>query len=212
MEEKCFRWLCTRMERLVKRMSTLPQRTDVFDVVRHRANANYGRKETVLRLCWALVQPWLWAVPRVLYGVRNSVLRSFGAYIGAGVRIYPSVRIVHPWNLRLDTEVTIGESVLLYCLGPIEIGAGTMVSQRTHLCAGTHDYLRPNLPLIKKGIRVGEGSWVCADAFIGPGCEIGSFSIVGARAVVLKSFPPCSILGGNPARHLKNRPVPSYCP
>ena len=183
-------------------------REDIFSARLHRANDNYRPEEFIRRVLWMACRPLLSLTPRFFYGFRNSVLRLFGARIGREVRIYPNVDIFFPWNLDIGDEVTIGPGVQLYSLGRITLGEGTMVSYGAHFCAGTHDYSKRNLPLLKPEIRLGQGIWVCADAFIGPGVEIGDFSIVGARAVVLKSFDDFSILGGNPARKLKDRPIP----
>lgn len=183
-------------------------REDIFSTQLHRANENYDSAEYGKRILWMAIRPILRLVPRFFYGFRNALLRSFGAKIGQAVRIYPDVDIFFPWNLEIGDEVTIGPRVQLYSLGKIIIGDGTMISYGAHFCAGTHDYTQVNLPLLKPEIRLGQGIWVCADAFVGPGVEIGDFSIVGARSVVLKSFPALTILGGNPARKIKDRPLP----
>ncbi len=184
------------------------RREDIFSARLHRGNDNYRPEEYRRRVLWMALRGPLRFLPRFCYETRNLILRAFGARIGKEVRIYPDVEIFFPWNLEIGDEVTVGPGVQLYSLGPIRIGAGTMISYGAHFCAGTHDYSRRNLPLLKPEICLGEGIWVCADAFIGPGVEIGDFSIVGARAVVLKSFPAFSILGGNPARKVKDRPLP----
>ena len=101
----------------------------------------------------------------------------------------------------------IGDNVHVYNLGPISLGAHTTVSQNCHLCAGTHDYKDPAMPLVRASIRIGRGCWVCADAFIGPGVCIGDNTIVGARAVVMKSVGPDVIVAGNPARTVCQRPM-----
>jgi putative colanic acid biosynthesis acetyltransferase WcaF len=183
-------------------------RDQIFSARMHRANDNYQSQEFVRRILWMAVRPLLRLVPRFFYGFRNAVLRLFGARIGKEVRIYPNVDIFFPWNLDIGDEVTIGPRVQLYSLGRIIIGDGTMVSYGAHFCAGTHDYTERNLPLLKPEVRLGQGIWVCSEAFVGPGVEVGDYSIIGARAVVLKSFPSFSILGGNPARKVKDRPVP----
>lgn len=183
-------------------------RNQIFDVLSHRSNANYRVSENLRRLLWMLSSPMFAVIPRFAQSPKQWILRAFGAKVGRNVRIYSGVRIAQPWNLNLGDDVTIGEGVRLYSLGRIEVRAGAMISQYAHLCAGTHDYTKSNMPLIKGGIQIGEGSWICAEAFIGPGCTIGPFSIVGARAVVLKSFSAFSIVGGNPAFFIKPRPVP----
>ena len=183
-------------------------RNEIFNTRLHRANENYQPEEYRKRVLWMLVRPLLRLLPRFAYAWRNRILRAFGAKIGRAVRIYPDVAIFFPWNLEIGDEVTIGPGVQLYSLGKIIIGDGTMISYGAHFCAGTHDYTAVNLPLLKPTIRLGQGIWVCAEAFVGPGVTVGDFSIIGARAVVLKSFPAFSILGGNPARKVKDRPVP----
>jgi acetyltransferase-like isoleucine patch superfamily enzyme len=73
---------------------------------------------------------------------------------------------------------------------------------------GTHDYTRPEPPLLRSPITIGSGVWVCADAFMGPGVTIGDDSVVGARAVVVRDAPPGVVAAGNPARVTRRRPAP----
>ena len=80
-----------------------------------------------------------------------------------------------------------------------------MLSHRVFLCAGTHDDRRPDLPLVRSGITIGNGAWVAAEAFIEPGVTIGDGSVVGARAVVMKDVAPNVVVAGNPARVIRPR-------
>lgn len=185
------------------------ERDKILHVDRHRRNANYSRWEQLRRLSWTLAKLTFRLSPRLCYGYRAALLRLFGAKIGRSVRIYPTVDVFFPWNIDIGDEVTIGDGVKLYSLGKISIGAGTMISFGAHFCAGTHDYHTANLKLLKPPIQLGEAIWVCAEAFIGPGVVIGDGCIVGARAAVFKSFPAMKIIGGNPAKILAERPVPS---
>jgi len=61
------------------------------------------------------------------------------------------------------------------------------------------------MPLTKPSIHVGNDAWICADAFIGPGVKVGKNSIVGARAVVIKSVEDSLIVAGNPAKIISHR-------
>jgi putative colanic acid biosynthesis acetyltransferase WcaF len=139
------------------------------------------------------------------YGWRNLLLRAFGARVGRGVRVRPTVRVEIPWNLELGDGVVVGDYAILYSLGTIRVGRLAVISQYAHLCAGTHDYTHPDFPLLTPPIAIGEGAWVAADAFVGPGVTVGDRAVVAARATVVKDVPPGSVVGGNPARVIKER-------
>ena len=112
---------------------------------------------------------------------------------------------MHPWLFRMGAYSIIGEGVTVYNLGMVTIGEHTVVSQNVHICAGTHDYTKPDLPLVRSPITIGSGVWICADAFIGPGVTIGDNAVVGARAVVTKDVPAGMVVAGNPAKVIKPR-------
>jgi putative colanic acid biosynthesis acetyltransferase WcaF len=115
------------------------------------------------------------------------------------------VRIAIPWNLEVGESAALGDRAIIYNLGKIVIGPMATISQGAHLCAGTHDFRRADLPLVKATIGVGTGAWVCADAFVGPGVVIGNLAVVGARAVAVKDVAANEIVAGNPARCIGTR-------
>lgn len=125
------------------------------------------------------------------------------------MHFYPTSHVYFPWNLQVGNWSAIGEEVLIYNLGNITIGSKVTLSHRAHLCAGTHDYTRPDLPLLKPPIVIGDQAWICADAFVGPGVTIGEGAIVGAAAVVMNDVSAWTIVAGNPARFIKERQLRS---
>jgi putative colanic acid biosynthesis acetyltransferase WcaF len=166
----------------------------------------YTRGEYLRRFAWSIVQALLIRPsPGRAMGWRRFWLKLFGAKVGKLSGIRPTTRIVHPWLLTLDDFAMLGDGVTVYNLGHVTVGQHTVVSQNVHLCAGTHDYTGPDLPLIRSTITLGRGVWVCADAFIGPGVTIGDNTVVAARAVVVKDTEPNVVVGGNPARVIKQR-------
>jgi putative colanic acid biosynthesis acetyltransferase WcaF len=176
-----------------------------LNIQSNRVATKYSRSEMFRRILWAFGQ-WLFRLsPRPYFGWRRLVLRCFSAKIGAHVNTYPSTRIYFPWNLTVGDWSAIGEEVLIYNLGPVTLGQKVTVSHRAHLCAGTHDYTQPDLPLLKPPIEIKDQAWICADAFVGPNVVIGEGAVVGARAVVTKNVEPWTIVAGNPARFIKKR-------
>jgi putative colanic acid biosynthesis acetyltransferase WcaF len=176
-----------------------------LDIAANRAARKWTRKELAGRVLWGVAYPLFAWSPRPLWGWRRALLRLFGARIGRGVHIYPSVRIAVPWNLRIGDQTAVGDCAILYSLGPITIGERVTISQGAHLCAGTHDYRDPTMPLLKLPIVVAHEAWISADAFVGPGVQVGARAIVGARCVAMKDVAPAAIVVGNPARLLRWR-------
>jgi putative colanic acid biosynthesis acetyltransferase WcaF len=144
-------------------------------------------------------------IPRPLYGMRNALLRLFGATIGRDVHISNTAIVYFPWELTIGDQSAIGDYAYLYNLDRLVIGRRVTVSQRAHLCGGTHDYRDPAMGLIRRPIDLGDDAWVCADAFIGPGTSVGPGAVVGARAVAMKDVEPWAIVAGNPARFIRKR-------
>jgi putative colanic acid biosynthesis acetyltransferase WcaF len=176
-----------------------------MDIEANRNAVKYSRTELARRILWALIKPLFRFSPRICFGWRRFLLRLFGARVGQAVHIYSSANIYLPWNLEIDDWSSIGEWALIYNLGPVRIGSNVTISQRAHLCAGTHDYRDPALPLLKPPILIGNQAWICADAFVGPGVTVGEGAVVGARAVAVRDVEAWAIVAGNPARVVNRR-------
>lgn len=172
---------------------------------KRRHNKIWTRSEQLKRVGWSFASLAFKYSPRLFWKWRTSLLKLFGATIGRGVRIYPSCKIVMPWNLDIGDGATIGEGVILYSLGRISIGEQTVISQYSHICAGTHDIEDPFFRLVKANVEIQSFCWICADAFIGPDVAVGEGSVVAARSVVVRDVDDWSVIGGNPAKFLKKR-------
>ncbi|MBT3294586.1 MAG: putative colanic acid biosynthesis acetyltransferase [Verrucomicrobia bacterium] len=167
----------------------------------------YSPVTYVRRALWRLVWLSLWKVAHWrLTGVRSAILRAFGARVGRGTALRASTWIEMPWQLALGERCLLGDHVRIYNLGPLSIGDDSVISQNAHLCGGTHDYTDPTFALKREEIRIGKQAWIAADAFVGPGVTIGDGAIVGARAVAIGDVAPWTIVGGNPAQPIKQRP------
>jgi len=180
-----------------------------LDVIANRKSTKYNSNIIMLRILWRLIFPLFHFSPRILFGWRRFLLRLFGAKIGKQTNIYNSAIIYMPWNLEIGDYSSIGEHAYIYNLGKIIIGSKTTISQRAHLCAGTHDYTKSDLPLLKPSIIIQDYAWICTDAFIGPGVIVGEGSIAGARSVVVKDVSAWTIVAGNPAKYIKTREINS---
>ena len=106
----------------------------------------------------------------------------------------------------MEKDSCIGDRVDCYCVAPVTIGANATVSQYSYLCAASHDFRDPAMPLIVAPIVIEANVWVAADVFVGPGVRIGRGSVVGARSTVMHDVPEWSVFAGNPAKQIGTRP------
>jgi putative colanic acid biosynthesis acetyltransferase WcaF len=151
---------------------------------------------------WLLLCRW---TPKPLYRWRSVVAKTFGARIDGKVFIASSAHIKMPWNLTLSERACIGNKVEVYNLAPVSIGRRATIAQEVYICAGTHKFDDPNLPLVVGPVDVGADAFVGARAFLSPGVRVGAGAIIGACSVVTRDIPAWTVAAGNPSRVLKIR-------
>lgn len=153
---------------------------------------------------WTLFARW---TPRQLNPLRIAILRLFGARIAKGAMVAGSARIWLPAHLELGAGAIMGPGVECYAMAMIRIGAGSIISQRAHLCAGTHDHRDPHFQLTARPITIGERCWIAAEAFVGPGVTIGDGVVLAARGCAFKDLAPWTIYSGNPCLPVGGRAI-----
>lgn len=179
-----------------------------ISVTRKECPSPHSLGNKTARALWAMVWLLLFRpTPGILFGWRRFLLRLFGAHIGKGAEIMPSVRIWAPWNLEMGEHSCLGAYVDCYCVDKVSVGAHATVSQYSFLCTATHDISDPHMGLVTAPINIEGEAWVCGDVFVAPGITIGEGAVAGARAVVIRNVDQWTVVGGNPAKFIKIREV-----
>lgn len=142
-----------------------------------------------------------------LSSFKVSVLRSFGASIGQGVRIKPGVRIKFPWRLTIGNHCWLGEDAWLDNVAPITIEDHVCLSQGVYLCTGNHDWSDPQFRLIAAPIHLESGCWIAARATVAPGVTVGQGAVLSLGSVALHSLNPMTVYSGHPAQPVKQRQI-----
>jgi putative colanic acid biosynthesis acetyltransferase WcaF len=170
-------------------------------------NHSFSLKNKIARLLWNICYAFLFRpfVSSFFRIWRIFILRIFGAKIHKKANIYANTKIWAPWNLEMGAYATLGPKVDCYNQGMITIGDNTTISQKSYLCASTHDIKDPKNNLLLKPIIIQDQVWVAADAFVGPGVSIKQGAVVGARSAVFKDIASWSVVNGNPAVFIKKR-------
>jgi putative colanic acid biosynthesis acetyltransferase WcaF len=151
---------------------------------------------------WLVLARW---TPPPFHGWRRLVLRAFGCRISRGARVHASVRIWHPRNLELGPYALIGPGVLIYNQGAVRIGPYSVISQRAHVCASSHDLSDAHFQLQLRPITIGRQCWVASEAFVGPGVTMGDGAVLAARGTLFEDAEPLGVYRGNPAIKIKRR-------
>lgn len=113
-------------------------------------------------------------------------------------------------GLKVGNNVGLGTHGFFGCAGGIEIGDNTIFGNYVSMHAENHNFSDRSQPIRlqgvnRKGIKIGSDCWIGAKVTILDGAVIGNGCIVAAGAVVRGQFPENVIIGGVPARIIKQR-------
>jgi len=159
----------------------------------------------VWSVAWVLLARW---TPPPLFFWRRSLACWFGAQLDPTAKIYSTVEIWDPRNLKMAKHSALGPGVLCYSMAEVTLKEFAIVSQRAFLCGGSHDADDPAFPLVTRPIVLGAYSWIGAEAFVGPGVHVGEGAVLGARAVAARDLDEWTIYVGNPAKAVRSRVRP----
>ena len=137
-------------------------------------------------------------------------------HCGKGVYIRPmSSDFKGLWNLSVGDGTSIPKGSTIYCTdAPCTIGKKVLFGPNPTIITGDHridvigKYIMDStekLPENDAPVVIEDDVWTGANVTILKGVTIGRGSVIAAGAVVTKSFPPYSIIGGVPAKVLKMR-------
>lgn len=173
-------------------------------------------------------QPWLDKDAAVLAeqaAIQQLLAGRCKAKFGRGAFVARDARILaHRFELGAGSwvaggaivrgDVTIGaESTVnpyAHIAGKVTIGAGVRIAGMVSIYGFNHGFERTDVPIYRqpqtqKGVVIGDGTWIGANAVVLDGVEIGAHCIVAAGAVVTRSVPDYQVVGGNPARVIRDR-------
>lgn len=132
-------------------------------------------------------------------------------YIGDQVQIKPGV-VLRPETgfIHIGSHVVINHYTVIHAKGGVEIGDWSVIAPHCGIYAQNHSYDSFDLPITQQpnqgvGITLMGDNWLGSGCIILDGVTLGKGAIVGAGAVVTKSFPMAKVIAGNPAKIIKSR-------
>lgn len=142
--------------------------------------------------------------------LRRLVCQNLFRKIGKNVNIQKGVYFGKGDKISIGDYSGIGENSILGQTDEIQIGNNVLIGPQLMIFTQNHIF-RDRTKLIREQggtpqpVFIEDDVWIGARVIILPGVRISKGSVVAAGAVVTKSFPPYSILGGVPAKQIGKR-------
>jgi acetyltransferase-like isoleucine patch superfamily enzyme len=136
----------------------------------------------------------------------NALLSQItGSAIDDSVAVFTPLYINFGKNTRIGKNVFINFDCVFLDLGGITIEDNVLIAPKVSLLSEGHP-VSPNerQSLVPGHIHIRKNAWIGAGAIILPGVTVGENAVVAAGAVVSKDVPANTIVGGIPAKHIKN--------
>ena len=137
--------------------------------------------------------------------IREMMSELFGYTVPITFRVFPPFNTDFGRNTKVSDNVFINAGCQFQDQGGITIGEGTLIGHNVVLATLNHELDPKRRPIcVPSPIVIGRNVWIGSNSTILPGVTIGDNSVVAAGAVVTKNVPPNVIVGGVPARRIKN--------
>jgi len=141
----------------------------------------------------------------VLFSVRRTLLAAVGCKVGAGTTIHRSVKIFDFGKLIIGKNSTINPDCLLDNRGGLSIGDNVNISHRVSIYTMGHDVDDSLCPVFVRSVCVENNAWIFPNVLIMPGVRVGEGAVIYPGSVVTKDVERYTIVGGNPAKRLRER-------
>lgn len=137
----------------------------------------------------------------------DSLTLGDGCVVAAGVRLHGTLTAGDHCSVNLHASV----------IGEVRMGSWVRIAAGAMIAGFDHVSDDPETPIAQqgvstKGIEIGDDVWIGANAVVTDGVRIGSHCIVAAGAVVTRDVPDYALVGGNPARLIRDRRRPRGSP
>ncbi len=169
---------------------------------------NAGDKELrALRLKARALMEKFNATPASRAKRREKLLRKLFGTAGSNIYIEPSFKCDYGCNIHVGENFYANYNCVILDCAEVRVGDDCFLGPQVGIYTATHpteaaarisgiEYANP--------ITIGNNCWIGGHATINPGVTIGDNVVVASGAVVVKDVPDNVIVGGNPARIIKN--------
>ena len=137
---------------------------------------------------------------------RTNLIRSLFGSVGKNIKIESMFNCDYGANIHVGDNFYANFACVILDVAEVRIGNNCMIGPQVGIYTATHplDPIERNSGLeFAKPITIGDNCWLGGQAIINPGIILGDNVVVASGAVVTKSFGHNVVIGGNPAKVIK---------
>lgn len=137
---------------------------------------------------------------------RTEILRNLLGTAGEAVFMESNIRFDYGYNTHVGDNFSANFDCVILDVCEVRIGNNCMVAPGVHIYTATHPLdsgERNSGKEYGKPVAIGNNVWIGGKAVINPGVTIGHDAVIASGAVVTKDVPNNSVVGGNPAKVIK---------
>lgn len=151
---------------------------------------------------------WVGFIPS--HTLRKMFYLLSGIKIGKGSTIHMWTNFFQPRNIEIGEDTIVGDHCFLDGRAKIKIGNHTDIASFVLIYNSQHNVYDESFRAIEKPVEIGDYVFIGPRVTILPGVKIGKGAVIAAGAVVTKDVKPGKIVGGVPAREIKDRGLEDY--
>lgn len=140
-----------------------------------------------------------------IHTARLLIYRRLGATIGEHTSIHRSCEFYNIPGLKIAENSVINRHVVLDARSGLTIGRNVSISEYAIIYSLQHDLDDPNFRVVGGPVVIEDYAFIGARAIILPGIRVGFGAAVAAGAVVTKDVPCHTVVGGVPAKPIRQR-------
>lgn len=130
-----------------------------------------------------------------------------GASVGRNSVLFRRAEVLDPQNLLIGRNSNVGWFCSLDARGGLKIGNNVTIASYTKIITGSHEVNDNEFTAKFKPVLIEDYVWIGTGCIILQGVTIGKGAVVAAGSVVTKDVLPYTIVGGVPAKFIKNRSI-----
>jgi len=145
------------------------------------------------------------AMYRLRVWARGRYWRLLLKHVGPGTKFIGAVTIRHPEAVSIGAGCVLNQGMIINARGPVIIGNHVNLCAQVIINSYELNYEEPHgeRSYSEAPVIIKDGAWVASGAIINAGVTVGEDAVIAAGAVVLKDVPARTIVGGVPARLIR---------